>query len=84
MSNMIGKKVRIRKEKHNSEDGFKIDFFGDVNVIDKVMTCSSEYYGKPVMNNASFEVYVGVSDNLNENRESVIVLFKPTDIKIIY
>lgn len=84
MNNLNGKRVKVRKEKYNRKDELEIQFFGDLTIVDKVMICSSEYYKSAVMNNASFEVYVGVSDNLNENRESVIVLFKPTDIKIIY
>lgn len=84
MDSIIGSKVKVLKTSFDSKGNLKVDFVGDLKIIDKLMTCKSDYYNSAIMNNASFEVYVGVSDNLNENKESVIVLFKPTDIKIIY
>ena len=84
MSNLYGKKVKILKERYNKKDQLELEFSGDVTIIDKVMVCMSEYYRSAVMNNASFEAYVGLADELNENEESIIVLFLPTDIKRIY
>ena len=84
MSNLYGKKVKILKEIYNKQDKLEVEFFGDLTIIDKVMVCKSGYYKSAVMNNASFEVYVGVADKLNKNKESIIVLFEPTDIKRIY
>jgi hypothetical protein len=85
MSNLYGrKKVKILKQRYNKKDQLELEFSGDVTIIDKIMVSSSEYYQLAVMNDASFEVYVGVADELNENGESIIVLFQPTDIKRIY
>ena len=84
MSNLYGKKVKILKERYNKKDQLELEFSGDVTIIDKVMVCKSEYYRSAIMNNASIEAYVGVADELNENEESIIVLFKATDIKRIY
>lgn len=81
MGIIIGRKVQVVKKNYIKKGELEIEFVGDLNVIDKVMTCSSEYYGIPSVNNASFEVYVG--ESLNENGEFKIVLFKPTDIKKI-
>lgn len=84
MSNLYGKKVKILKERYNKKDQLELEFSGDVTIIDKVMVCKSEYYRSAIMNNASFEAYVGLADELNENEASIIVLFKATDIKRIY
>ena len=84
MSNLYGKKVKILKEIYNKQDKLEVEFSGDVIIVDKIMVSSSEYYQLAIMNNSSFEVYVGVADKLNKNKESIIVLFQPTDIKRIY
>lgn len=84
MSNLYGKKVKVFKETYNKQDKLELEFSGDVIIIDKVMVSSSDYYKLAIMNNSSFEVYVGLADKLNKNKESVIVLFQPTDIKKIY
>lgn len=46
---MIGKHVRIKKE--------KIEV--DVEIVDKIMTNMSYYTKAAILNNAPFEVYVG-------------------------
>jgi hypothetical protein len=84
MSNLYGKKVKILKEIYNKQDKLEVEFSGDVIIVDKIMVSSSKYYQRAIMNNSSFEVYVGVADKLNKNKESTIVLFQPTDIKRIY
>ena len=82
MDSLIGSKVKILKTSFDSKNNLKVDFGGDLKVIDKIMTCKSEYYKSAIMNNASLEVYVGL--NLDDNSDTLIVLFKPEDIKKIY
>lgn len=76
MDSLIGSKVKVIKK----DSG--IEFEGDLKIVDKIMTCKSTYYNSAIMNNASFEAYVG--QNLHDNSDTLIVLFKPTDIKKIY
>jgi len=57
------------------------NFSGKVRIVDKIMTCSSEYAKAPIINNASFEVYVGMYSNLEDlDVECPLVLFKPDEI----
>lgn len=82
MDSLIGSKVRVLKTSFDSKGNLKVDFGGDLKVIDKLMTCKSEYYKSAIMNNASFEVYVG--HKLQDEEDTLIVLFQPEDIKKIY
>lgn len=82
MDSLIGSKVKVFKTSFDSKGNVGVEFGGDLKVIDKVMTCSSEYYKSAIMNNASFEVYVG--QKLHNDSDTLIVLFQPTDIKKIY
>ena len=73
---MIGQKVRINK---------KDKFVGDVFIIDKMITNMAHYTKSAIMNNASFEVYVGKYCDLDGiESECPIILFEPTDITYIY
>ena len=70
---MINRKVRIKTE--------TIEI--DVLILDKRMTNMAQFNKAPIMNNAPFEVYVGL---LNEELdvECPIIEFLPSDIIKIY
>lgn len=73
---MIGKKVRIKKDK---------SFEGDVTIIDKVMTNMALYSKSAIINNAPFEVYIGLFEDLESlDVDSPIIDFKYNDIIKIY
>ena len=82
MDSLIGSTVKVLKCSYDKNNNLKVNFGGDLKVIDKVMTCSSQYSKSAVMNNASFEVYVG--HKLHDYGDAPIVLFLPTDIRKIY
>lgn len=82
MDSLIGSKVKVLKTSFDKKGSLKEDFRGDLKVIDKLMTCKSEYYKSAIMNNASFEVYVG--HKLQDEGDTSIVLFQAEDIKKIY
>lgn len=70
---MINKKVRIKTKTIET----------DVLILDKRMTNMAEFNKSPILNNASFEVYVGL---LNEELDvkCPIIEFLPSDIIKIY
>lgn len=70
---MINKKVRIKTKTIET----------DVLIVDRRLTNMAEFYKSAVMNNASFEVYIGLlSDELDV--ECPIIEFVPSDIIKIY
>lgn len=70
---MINKKVRIKTKKIET----------DVLIVDKRLTNMAEFYKSAVMNNASFEVYVGLlSDELD--LKCPLIEFVPSDIIKVY
>lgn len=70
---MINRKVRIKTKTIET----------DVVILDKRMTTMSEFYNAAIMNNASFEVYVGlISSELDS--KCPIVEFIPSNIIKIY
>lgn len=70
---MIGKHVRIKKE--NIEV--------DVEIVDRIMTNMAHYTKAAIMNNASFEVYVGKITSKSE-LTSPLVEFIVSDIIKLY
>jgi hypothetical protein len=70
---MIGKHVRIKKE--NIEV--------DVEIVDRIMTNMAYYTKAAIMNNASFEVYVGKITSKSE-LTSPLVEFIVSDIIKLY
>jgi hypothetical protein len=72
---MKGKKVRIKTEV----------FEGDVLILDKRLTNMAMFSNTAVMNNASFEVYVGIFCDLEEMEvDCPIIEFLPKDIIELY
>jgi hypothetical protein len=70
---MIGKEVKIKK------DGIETN----VVIVDKIMTNLALYSKSAVINNASFEVYVGFINSHSEDNDTLIQ-FKVEDILKIY
>lgn len=70
---MIGKKVRIKTDTIET----------DVVIVDKIMTNKADYLKKAVMNNASFEVYVGLL-NSELDVECPLIEFRVKDIIKVY
>ncbi len=70
---MIGKKVRIKKDTIET----------DVVIVDKIMTNMAEYSKAAIMNNATFEVYVGLL-NSELDVECPLIEFKVKDIIKLY
>lgn len=70
---MINKKVRIKTKTIET----------DVLIVDKRMTTMSEFYKSAIMNNSSFEVYVGL---LNEELDVIcpVIEFISSDIIKVY
>ena len=68
---MIGRKVRIKTK----------SFEGNVQILDKRLTNMAEFYKSAIMNNSSFEVYIGMFEDLEKiDSECPIIEFKPNDI----
>ena len=70
---MINRKVRIKTKTIET----------DVVILDKRMTTMSEFYKVAVMNNACFEVYIGLLSS-ELDLECPLVEFIPSDIIKIY
>ena len=70
---MIGKKVRIKKDTTET----------DVVIVDKIMTNMATYSKAAIMNNAPFEVYVGLL-NPELDVECPLIEFKVIDIIKLY
>lgn len=71
---MIGRKVRIKTS----------IFEGEVLIVDKIMTNMAEFTKTPIINNSSFEVYVGLFTELeNLDLECPLIQFVVKDIRQI-
>lgn len=73
---LVGRTVDVEKNDSKGKKDSPI-FMGRVFILDKVMTNMADYLGAAVMNNASFDVYLGVFDN-------EVIFFKPTEVVKIY
>lgn len=71
---MINKKVRIKTKTIET----------DVLIIDKRMTNMAQFTKSAIINNASFEVYVGLLNVEELDVECPVVEFLPSDIIKIY
>lgn len=69
---LIGKSVSVYRKKDDKITEFK----GEVVIVDKVLTNMARYFGSPIMNNASMEVYLGI----DQQYPTKIVAFLYTDI----
>lgn len=71
---MINKKVRIKTKTIET----------DVLIIDKRMTNMAQFNKAAIINNASFEVYVGLLNVEELDVECPVIEFLPSDIIKIY
>jgi hypothetical protein len=71
---MINSKVRIKR--------LKIE--ADVIIVDKIMTNMAVYQQAPIMNNAPFEVYVGLLLDVKTHNNCPLIQFEVTDIIKVY
>jgi hypothetical protein len=73
---LINKKVEVDIKKNE-----KLIYKGEVLIIDKVLTHWAQYLKRPLINNASMEVYIGVIDRTYETIiKKEIVAFQYSDI----
>lgn len=70
---MIGKYVQVKKNGLSAK----------VKIVDKIMTNQAKYTKSAVMNNAPFEVYVGLLDDL-EVFDEPLIMFEIKDIIEVY
>lgn len=71
---MINKKVRIKTKTIET----------DVLIVDKRMTNMAQFTKSAIINNASFEVYVGLLNVEQLDVECPVIEFLPSDIIKVY
>jgi hypothetical protein len=77
---MIGTTVLIENYRFKN-DKKQLIFKGNVIIKDKILTNMAMYSNSPIMNNASFEVYLGeFVDKEALDLDSDFILFEPSEI----